>query len=43
MESKAVLGAIHIIPDTFLAYFRPPPNVLFGETGADQAPTPTPV
>ena len=30
------LGAIQIVRDTFLAYFRPPfPHVTFGDTGTE--------
>ncbi len=37
------LGAIQIIRDTFLAYFRPPfSRVSFGDTGSDP-PAPPPV
>jgi len=38
-EKKCHLGAIQIISDTFLAYFRTPlPPVSFGDTGSDPPP-----
>jgi len=38
---QRTLGAIQLIRDTFLVYFRPPSPMSFGDSGSD-TPTPTP-